>query len=311
MYLEIMMSFGRNYSINLDISNKCTLKCKSCERSEDHWKELRKVTGDTSFEDFKKIADYFEIINFCGQVSDPIFNKDLAEMLRYCYENGFACEVHTSANHKSTDWYIELFGSNPDCTWVFGLDGLPDSSPKYRINQNGRDVFNAMILARSMGLRCIWQYIVFSYNEEEMHEVENICNTMGVEFMPILSNRFDENDKLKPRVGLYVAKTKDDVHTGSLTPKCFRGRELGHSAMGYILPCCWMAEGNVEEKYPDLCNEKTKISNIDSIEEIFNSGGFSEYERILKEEPEKAYSICWKKCSTKSTPHKIYIRDIT
>lgn len=305
------MSFGQNYNINLDISNKCTLKCKGCERNEDHWKELRKVTGDTSFEDFKKIADYFEAITFCGQISDPIFNKNLPKMLRYCYENDVMCDVHTSANHKSIDWYIELFHSNPNCTWFFGLDGLPDSSPKYRVNQNGRDVFNAMILARSMGLNCVWQYIVFSYNESEMFEVENICNAMGVEFMPILSNRFDENDELKPRLGLYIPKSQENIRDGKLRPKCFEGRELGHSAMGYIMPCCWMAKGNVEKKYPDLCNEDTKISNVESIDEILKTYGFLNYEKILKEKPEKAYPICWEKCSTKSTPHKIYIRDIT
>lgn len=305
------MSFGQNCNINLDISNKCTLKCSGCERSADHWKELRKVTGDTSFIEFKKIADYFESVTFCGQISDPIFNKDLPKMLEYCYDNNINCSVHTSANHKSTDWYIELFRSNPECIWVFGIDGLPDSSPKYRINQNGRDVFNAIILARSIGIYCIWQYIVFSYNEHEMYDVENICNTMGVQFMPILSNRFNEDDELKPRQGLYVPKSQEDVYRGELIPQCFHGREFGHSAMGYIMPCCWMAEGNVEQKYPDLCNESTKISNVETVEEILNSDAFKKYEKILKELPEDAYEICWKKCSTKSTPHKIYIRDIT
>ena len=39
------------------------------------------------WEDFVKIANYFKRLQFCGQISDPIFNPKIIDKLRYCYVN--------------------------------------------------------------------------------------------------------------------------------------------------------------------------------------------------------------------------------
>ena len=53
--------------------------------------------------------------------------------------------------------------------WYFALDGLlPEESHKYRINQDGRQVWEVMKMGAEMGCKIKWQYIVFNYNEKHI-----------------------------------------------------------------------------------------------------------------------------------------------
>ena len=295
--------------INLDITNKCTLQCSFCERQKPVFKDYRSRTEELSLEDFKKIAKEIKHINLCGQISDPIFHPDILKMIEFCYKNNNYMEVHTAATAKSKkeDWYIKAFKSNPNVFWSFGIDGLPQQSSNHRINQDSAFLFKIMVICNSMGMDCERQCIVFDYNEKDIDNIKKMAKVIGIKLKLILSNRFDESSNLKPSQGNYIKKKLNTERKGELVPKCFEGKELGHSALGYITPCCWLAEGDAEKDYPELCNQKTKI-NKNSIYNIIHGKAFQEFENILKYQPEKAYDKCWQKCSTLSGDHKKYIR---
>ena len=251
-------------------------------------------------DEFKFIADKYDVF-FCGQVSDPIYNKNFKDMLKYLHDNGKDTSVHTAAYRDNEKFYLDLFNAHPKAMWVFGIDGLPNSSFKHRINQKSEKLFNMMIKAKSIGMNVVWQMIVFDYNENQIETCEYTAKELGIGFRLIHSNRF-EDANLKPSQNYHVQRSKE---IGSrLDPACLKGRELGHSAMGYITPCCWLAEGNVEKKYPDLCNEKTKISNKNFKEIQITIASFK---HMIKTDPDGAPLKCWEKCSNKSTSHKRYI----
>ena len=44
----------------------------------------------------------------------------------------------------------------------------PEESHKYRINQDGRQVWEVMKMGAEMGCKIKWQYIVFNYNEKHI-----------------------------------------------------------------------------------------------------------------------------------------------
>ena len=53
----------------------------------------------------------------------------------------------------------------------------------------------------------IWQYIVFSYNEKDIEIAKEIALKENIIFKLVMSNRFAENDSLKPiNSDLYVKK---------------------------------------------------------------------------------------------------------
>ena len=96
--------------------------------------------------------------------------------------------------------------------------------------------------------------------------------------------------------------------TKKLKPKCITPENmnvaqcLGHSAQGFITPCCFI------DAYPQkrgiaqdiFYQEKFKISNVKSIKEITQSKEWVEFYLMLQQHPEEAPKVCWKMCSEDS-----------
>ena len=162
--------------LNLDITTRCTLACPACRRT-DYLNRGVKINGeDMPFEDFTKICEYFDHLLFCGGVSDPVFHPQFVKFLEYSKNKKVG--IHNAASHKSIDWYKTAFNANPNATWYFGLDGLPKESHKYRINQDGVKLFEVMKIAVNMGMRVVWQYLVFDYNKDHIEDARSLAEGM-------------------------------------------------------------------------------------------------------------------------------------
>lgn len=180
--------------INLDITHRCTLQCLRCLRN-----AYDRVPGhDMSVDEYNKIVSYFSHVNFCGNISDPVMNPFFLDFLKINYDNNISCEIHNAATGKSLDWYNKAFTLNPNARWIFGLDGLPEQSHNYRVNQKGQQLFNAMKLCSSMGLDATWRMIVFSFNEDSIDQCKQLANEINVKFELVKSSRFRKDDPLKP-----------------------------------------------------------------------------------------------------------------
>ena len=81
---------------------------------------------------------------------------------------------------------------------------------------------------------------------------------------------------------------------------------LGHSAEGYITPCCWMdSEWNLRDYAQDIFyQDKFKISNVQNIKEITQSEEWKDFYIMLQERPEDAPSVCRKYCFENSVGDK-------
>ena len=180
-------------SINLDITHRCTLECPKCLRRSVPTKNL----GDLSLDSFKKIISHFDQIEFCGQISDPIFHPQFIEFLELTKDKRVF--VHTAASHKPMDWYRDAFLANKNATWEFGIDGLPQNSHKYRINQNGEYLFNVMKTGVELGNDIRWQYIIFKYNENDIPEAIDLAQRHKIPIHINKSSRWSgPNDPYKP-----------------------------------------------------------------------------------------------------------------
>ena len=180
-------------SINLDITHRCTLECPKCLRRSVPTNNL----GDLSLDSFKKIISHFDQIEFCGQISDPIFHPQFIEFLELTKDKRVF--VHTAASHKPMDWYRDAFLANKNATWEFGIDGLPQDSPKYRINQNGEYLFNVMKTGVELGNDIRWQYIIFKYNENDIPEAIDLAQRHKIPIHINKSSRWSgPDDQYKP-----------------------------------------------------------------------------------------------------------------
>lgn len=163
---------------------------------------------DITPEQFIKTLDYFEgNVNFCGQLSDPIYGKYFIELLRICYEKNRKCRVATAANGRSMDWYEKAFLANPNTRWIFGIDGPPHLSFLHRVNQDGEYLFEVMKMGRELGLNIVWQYIIFSYNEDHIDECIKLAKENKIEMIILHSTRGNIPDYLFPRKPEHYVKS--------------------------------------------------------------------------------------------------------
>mgnify|MGYP000945113453 CR=1 FL=1 len=94
-----------------------------------------------------------------------------------------------AATGRKEDWYEKAFLANPKAIWTFGIDGPPHLSHWYRKNQKGEFLFKMMLMARLMGIKTHWQYIIFSWNKKYMDECKALAERYGIEMVFIKSRR--------------------------------------------------------------------------------------------------------------------------
>lgn len=194
-------NFFKRKAVNIDISNLCALECPRCQRQFNFRDHGLPVPGENiDEEDFQKVVNFFEHIDFEGQYSDPVHHPNFIKMLKKCYAEENSVEIHNGSSVKPKKWYIEAFKANPDAYWVFSIDGLPEESHKYRINQDGDKLFNIMLESKKyLSTKPRWQYIVFSYNESNIEKARNIAQQEGIFFCLLQSARWNShNDELIP-----------------------------------------------------------------------------------------------------------------
>ena len=192
--------------INLDITHRCTLQCQRCNRAIFAARGQKVPGEDMTMENFKKVINYFEEVYFCGQISDPIFHPQFIEFLKLL--KGRKTVIHTAASHKKEEWYRKAFEANTDAYWTFGIDGLPKDSHKYRKNQDGEHLFKMACMAAKIVDKVKWQYIVFSYNENDIEEARQMAKDNNIIFEVQKSSRFWEGDPLMPKNKEYYIERK-------------------------------------------------------------------------------------------------------
>ncbi|NDD05706.1 MAG: hypothetical protein EB078_12435 [Proteobacteria bacterium] len=189
---------------------------------------------------------------------------------------------------------------NPCAQWVFGIDGLPENSHRYRVKQDGKKLFQMMLMGRKMGLPVLWQYLIFNYNFREVDDAKALAakHHISIEFFNTSrgpSSILIETAKDKK----WTHDTLEETQFRELDPKCFKGKKLGHSPLGYLVPCCWHGDQDVERTLPLLCNERTHLSSVKMIEDIFKEPGWEAFEKSLRNS--KLGQIPSDKCAQKCT----------
>ena len=297
--------------VNIDTGIRCTLQCPGCVRTR-FVRDNKRIPGkDLTIEQFKKIVDYFDEIGFCGTWSDPIFNKNFIQFLKICKYRNKPVEISTSASHKPVKWYEEAFTANKSACWVFGIDGLPEESHKYRKNQDGVKLFDMMVNAKYLGLNVIWQYILFNYNIHNVEKAKELARSHKIDIMFIESYRSYIDPEIKnAELNIEDKKTEENIgwnnidiemvnrFKGGLKPKCLLSdRDLSYSSTGHILPCCWVNVSMGEKQMGPLFSDKLHIDN-NTVDEIVTSDEWKDFFFKLKTyNLDELPSTCAENCS--------------
>jgi hypothetical protein len=84
----------------------------------------------------------------------------------------------------------------------------------------------------------------------------------------------------------------------ALNKKYVRG--IAYTSEGYLLPCCWLDIPRLKPELErfGLFNEKLRLENNNSVEDIIESDEWQSFMEVVLNDPENAVSQCKRKCGS-------------
>jgi MoaA/NifB/PqqE/SkfB family radical SAM enzyme len=214
------------YHWHFEISSKCTLKCPRCPRTE--YKDKIKLNEDLSLEFFQKLLtpdllkNTVKRITMCGDIGDPIYNKEYLDICRYIKETNPNIHLFTITNgsYRSKEWWEEFASICNDRDSInFSVDGYDNASNNlYRINSDWSSIILGMsIMAKQSPAFVHWAPILFSFNEDHIDDIIGQARTIGCDTVQFTrSTKFGSVygdayggtvDPLEPKNPQHISKT--------------------------------------------------------------------------------------------------------
>ena len=196
-------------TINVDTSTRCLMQCPFCSRqnfvAKYQWhtgkrliKTNRTFYGDLKPENALQMANSFDRISFCGQISDPIFHKNLFSILE-ALDQGTAIrtlEFHTVASGKKMAWWKKVFSYMESAKYktelIIGIDGIDQKTASHRIGQNFEEAWEVLRYFadnKRDNIDITWQFIPFLYNEDEVLTAAETAVSLGINLLLLKSSR--------------------------------------------------------------------------------------------------------------------------
>ena len=318
----IPWSFILDRKINFEPGITCRLKCAGCYMRSDGISKTKnpeahsKLAWDRRYniplEKYKVLFNVFNVFEFCGNLSDPIYHPDFIDTLKDMKGKNLEVIFRTNGSGKSKEWWTEVFGlcENENWRWTFALDGLPKDSHKYRINQDGEQVFEMMKLGAKLGVPIQWQWIVFNYNQYDMDQGMMMANQYNIKFEYYHSTRWDRPQllSLKPisehaineRASFEVSnKSKVEIDADCLPNNREDIKDIMFNSMGYFIPCCEQDSQIESMEELGFFQEKFHIDNLHTAEDVknvFMSDTWQNFYMTLIDSPKNAPLKCQSFC---------------
>lgn len=263
---------GRPYSITIDPTNYCNLRCPLCPTGNG---TFGRAQGMLTLDDFKRMID--QISEYVFEISlmnwgEPMLNRDLVEMIRYCHAQRLSVSLSTNLTLLKLQDVDRLLTSGLDYMTV-SIDGATQEQyARYRV-RGKLDVVLAnlrKLLERraELGLRTPWirwQFIVMKHNEHEIDEAKRKAAEIGVDeitFIPVgLPLLLPKEEKAELAQEWFAEQPSNRFWDPNLEPELLRGgrcpylyRTMTLNPGGGISPCC-MVYGKEELDFGNLLQD--------------------------------------------------------
>lgn len=291
-------------SFNVEITNRCTLGCPECKRTNNPWVRdnltqlpldlLQRIFPVAERESFRGL-----MLNLCGTYGDCIYHTRFHDVIAHFKAAGLNVMIETNGSHRTMEWWektVALLDGNDGIT--FSVDGLEDTNHIYRVNSRWRDIEDAMAYCAPR-VYVSWKYIVFRHNEHQIEAAKALAGRLGVRDITLKkSARFREDeDELAPDSGKYIGLVNMNRRAVrrarsaglpaaeldaqlSIRPNCGSGKGLAITALGYLYPCT-NCESEDTETWFYRNREHFDLRRY-SIREILTSDKWVELERLWR-----------------------------
>ena len=267
---------------HIEISSKCTLRCPRCARQE---VPQGLVNTQLELEFFQRnftkdfVLEHVDKITFCGDDGDPIYARELIEVVQYFKSIKPTIEIVivTNGSYQDAAWWQNLGRSLDHNDSVhFSIDGYDNqSNNQYRVNSDWNSIITGVrSLRESSSCQMVWAAIAFRFNQKYIQRMKGMALDLGFDrFQLTKSTKFGSvyphygaKDNLEPMLDLVsqshrferevydftkrpskvwpinLAKYQGIEEINGVKPLCAIGNKgLYISAQGQLFPCCWVA----------------------------------------------------------------------
>ena len=169
---------------HFEASSICTLKCPRCPRTEIPDTLVQKQLRLDFFEKNFDLPEHIKKITFCGDDGDPIYAKDLIDIVAFFKDRNpnVSVTIITNGSYKDDLWWARLGKVlNSQDEVKFSLDGWDqESNSKYRVNCDWRSIESGAKVLRKISDAIIgWDAIAFGFNQDRIEHMKSIAQDWG------------------------------------------------------------------------------------------------------------------------------------
>jgi len=307
------MNLQRPFRIEFEISSLCNATCSGCQRTMLDNRGQYYYKGNISI---SQMYDWFDDVNLkdariklCGVLGDPIVNPDCIDICSYLLLEKHVknIEISTNGGTRTKKFWTELAElskyTNKRLYVHWSIDGVTKND--YRENVNIDKVWDNFYTYYNAGGKCIWQYIHFDYNADEIDLAKKKAKELDIELKIRVSWRntsesakFKSSEALKIDSNVYE-KVELKARSGNYEKSNIVCRhqienELFVTSEGRIWPCCHLQDEQV--------SGKTDIIKKIGLENDLNTRTFYDiirsdwYKKTLIESWEKTHPLHLPRC---------------
>lgn len=208
-----MYDFSRPFSFHIELTDKCNARCVQCSRNfvddlgnlnERPNLCLTEITIDQYKDIFKDYLHKTKTINFCGNMGDPLFAKDILAITEYSFSHVLRpdkglLKIYTNGGFRSKKWWSEYGNLLKDKTHEvnFAIDGLEDTHHFYRTNTRFHRVIENATAFIEAGGTAEWSFIRFGHNQHQEDDCRKLAKELGFKkFTAVNTQRFYGREKI-------------------------------------------------------------------------------------------------------------------
>ena len=312
--------------LDIEVTSYCPLKCPGCLRQQlGHYIEphlnKKKLDLDLLKQRInKEDLPNLKTINFCGSIDEPMTHPQIEEIAEWVTSNGWFLNINTSGSVRMPKFWSK-FGSflgSHSHSVLFGIDGLRDTSERYRIGSDWKLVRNNFRAFISSGGTAVWQFIVFEWNQHQMEDAKRISTEEGFSGFRVIWSHRDKSGEVRKRgdvlqqdtlSGLPTKSSESILRMDPLSCRYLQAKRLFLNHQGILLPCChfhsdilktiwgkWDHDTDLTLLWQSEGGEAVNIHN-NSIPQILDGGFFSGITESWEDNP---LTRCVNTCMSKN-----------
>ena len=165
------------YSLELNITNYCQAKCRTCRRTVTEtgetvpWLVLKHMSDSELDSIVGKTLNLPMTYDLCGEFGDPMMHPNIQSFIDKLSKIGYVT-INTNGGLRDSNFYKEN-ANNRRLKVIWSIDGIThDTNWKYREGVNFKKAWDNMNTWFSNGGKGTWEFLIFDWNLDQLTDAK-------------------------------------------------------------------------------------------------------------------------------------------